>query len=83
METGRAVSYGLAKYILFPLLSLIFAGLWAYLKKQKEELPPKYKKFNEERIKNNYRKQLEQEALRERLKKEVMDEFNKSSNSEN
>ena len=75
----KIAGYGIAK-ILFSLIIAVGAGMWVFLKKQKNELPKKYEKFKEDKIKNDYRKQLEKEVLVERLKQEVRNEIEASSN---
>jgi len=71
----KIVSYGVGKYILIPIFIAICAGIWAFLKEQKEELPKKIEKYKQEKIKNDYRKELEREELIKKLKNEVREEM--------
>ena len=77
--TTKIIGYGLGKYILIPLVMAIGAGLWAFLKQQKDDLPKKYDQYKKDKIKNEYRKELEKEALIAKLKKEVRDEMEEST----
>jgi len=75
MTVTKVVTYAVGKYILVPIFIAIVAGIWAFLKKQKEELPKKIEHYKQEKIKNDYRKELERNKLVESLKNEVREEM--------
>ena len=87
MDVAHGVGYGVARYIVFPLIGLGAIAFWAYLKKQKNNVSENYEQHREDRIKNKYRKELEEKELVERLKREVHEErgekYASSLNNEN
>jgi len=60
-----------SKYLLLPLVLAGASALWIYLKNQKDKFFKNFETQRQERIKNNYRKELDEKELIERLKEEV------------